>query len=42
MPTNIKSFNKRKFDILLFEKYADMNHSLQAIEFLELFQNSSK
>ena len=42
MPTNIKSFNERKIDILFFEKYADINHSLQATELLELFKNSSK
>jgi len=41
-PTNIKSFNEREIDILFFEKYADMNHSVQANELLELFQNSSK
>lgn len=42
MPKNIKSFYEREIDILFFEKYADLNHTFQAIELLELFKKSSK
>ena len=41
-PTKVKPFQKRKIDILFFEKYIDLNHSEQGKQLLELFHNSSK
>ena len=41
-PYKIKSFKKRKIDILFFEKYADLNRSEQGGKLLNLFKNTSK
>lgn len=41
-PKRVKSFNLRTIDILLFEKYADLNRSQQADQLYKLFNNSSK
>lgn len=41
-PTNIKSFRKRKIDILFFQKYADLNRQKQGNILLNLFKNSTK
>ena len=41
-PKNINSFTKRKIDILLFEKYQDLVHSLQGKQLLNLLNNTSK
>ena len=41
-PYKIKSFQKRKIDILFFEKYADLNRSEQGGKLLNLFKNTSK
>ena len=40
-PYIIKSFNNRTNDIIFFEKYADLDHSMQGANLLELFKNSS-
>ena len=42
MPKYVNSFNNRKIDILLFEKYTDLNRRKQAIQLINLFNNSSK
>lgn len=41
-PKNINSFTKRKIDILLFEKYQDLDHSQQGMQLLNLLNNTSK
>lgn len=41
-PKKVKPFSKRKIDILFFEKYKDLNRSIQGIQILKLFKKSSK
>jgi hypothetical protein len=41
-PDSVKSFNDRTIDILYFEKYADIDHSKQGKELLELLNKSGK
>ena len=41
-PKKVRPFNSRTFDILLFEKYADLNRSQQADQLYKLFNDSSK
>lgn len=41
-PKFIKSFKDRKFEILFFEKYQDLNRRKQGNELLKLLQNYSK
>jgi hypothetical protein len=41
-PKEVQSFNNRTIDILLFEKYADLNRSQQADQLYKLFNASSK
>jgi hypothetical protein len=41
-PKKVKPFNKRSIDILLFEKYADLNRRPQANKLYNFFRNSSK
>ena len=40
-PIHIKNFKDREIDIILFEKYEDLNRSKQGAELFELFNNSS-
>lgn len=42
IPKYIKPFKNRKFDILFFEKYQDLDRRKQGNELLKLFQNYSK
>jgi len=42
MPKYVNSFDNRKIDILFFEKYTDLNRRKQAIQLINLFNNSSK
>ena len=41
-PKKVKPFNKRTIDILLFEKYADLNRKAQANKLYNYFRSSSK
>ena len=41
-PKNINSFDKRKIDILFFEKYRDSDHSKQGTQLINLIYNTSK
>lgn len=41
-PKYVKSFNKRKIDILFFEKYEDLGRKQQGNELIKLFKNSTK
>ena len=40
-PHIIKPFNKRIIDIIFFEKYGDLDRSMQGAHLIELFKNSS-
>jgi len=40
-PNHIKGFKERKIDIILFEKYEDLNRTKQGAQLFELFNNSS-
>lgn len=42
MPKYVNSFDNRTIDILFFEKYPDLDRRKQAIQLLNLFNNSSK
>ena len=39
---DVKPFNKRKIDIIFFEKYKDFDYNKQGIQLLKLFYNTSK
>ena len=41
-PKNVKNFNDRDIDILLFEKYADINNTEKGEELFKLLSNSDK
>ena len=41
-PKKVKPFNKRTIDIILFEKYAELNRKPQANKLYNYFRNSSK
>ena len=40
-PENIKNFKDREIDIILFEKYEDLNRAKQGAQLFDLFNNSS-
>jgi hypothetical protein len=41
-PKDINPFDKRKIDILFFEKYRNSDHSKQGTQLINLFYNTSK
>ena len=42
MPKDIKSFNERNIDIILYEKYSDLNRRKQGNQLFELLKKTNK